>query len=383
MNRDVLAAIAVDPSQPFVIDTIHLDDPRPDEVVIQLAATGLCHTDLSAKSGKTPFPLPAVLGHEGAGTVVHTGADVTTLSVGDTVVVSFASCGACTMCRDGHPANCREWAARNLQRGTRPDGSTTATWRGQALNANYFGQSSFAEFVLTRASGVVKVPSDLPLALLTSLGCGVQTGVGTVLNVLRPAPEDTLVVYGAGAVGLAAIMGAAIAGVSQIVAVDRVASRLDVALACGATDVVLAGHDGPTPLELTGGVGFDHAVEATGHPRVLEEAIASLAPGGSCAIVGAPAVGTEIAVDVKFLMRGRRLLGVTQGDSDPQIMIPRLVQLYRDGLLPLELITTFYPFSDIDAAVADAVSGASIKAVLTFAAEDSAASTVDGSARAS
>lgn len=366
MTHEAIAAIATDPDGPFILDTIALESPRADEVLVRIVASGLCHTDLSSKSGKTPFPLPAVFGHESAGIVAEIGADVISVAPGDRVVVSFSSCGRCRMCRRGHPSNCIEWGARNLQSGTRPDGSATAHWQGKPVNANYFGQSSFAEFALARESNVVKVASDAPLSLLASLGCGIQTGVGTVLNVLDPEPDDSLIVFGAGAVGLAAVMGAAIAGVRTIVVVDRVAGRLDIARACGATDVVLAGTEDSEALDLSGGAGFDHVVEATGHPLVLEAAIAVLATAGTCAIVGAPAVGTRIAVDVKFLMRGRRLVGVTQGDSDPKLMIPRLVEYHRRGLLPLEQITTFYPFAQINEAAADAVSGKTIKPVLVF-----------------
>ena len=364
MSHEAVAALATDHDGPFVLETIVLEPPRADEVVVRLVACGLCHTDLSSKEGRTPFPLPAVFGHEGAGVVVEVGADVVSVRPGDRVLLSFASCGACRMCVNGHPSNCVEWGPRNLQRGTRPDRSTTAHWNGEPLNANYFGQSSFAEVALAHERSVVKVPDDLPLPVLASLGCGIQTGVGTVLNVLRPMPDQSLIVFGAGAVGLAAVMGAAIAGVENIVAVDRVASRLDVARQCGATKALLP--DSPELADVADGPGYDFAVEATGSPAVLAQAFSLLAPGGACAVVGAPAAGSQFTFDIKFLMRGRKLVGVTQGDSDPRTTIPKLIEYYRAGALPLELITTFYPFAGINDAVEDALSGKSIKPVLRF-----------------
>src|SRR5712691_10129159 len=200
------AAVVHEHHSELQLAEIAIEDPRPDEVLVRVVASGVCHSDISARDGVTPFPLPGVLGHEGAGVVEAVGRDVTDLVVGDPVVMSFASCGDCLQCRQGHPVYCDTWAPLNLLGGTRADGSATIALNGTPLHGHFFGQSSFSTLVLSRARNVVKVPEDAPLELLGPLACGMQTGAQAVVNVLRPAAHHTLVVFGAGAVGLSAVM---------------------------------------------------------------------------------------------------------------------------------------------------------------------------------
>jgi aryl-alcohol dehydrogenase len=236
------------------------------------------------------------------------------------------------------------------------------------VNAGFFGQSSFSRLALVNERCLVTVAPDAPLAVLAPLGCAVQTGVGTVLNVLRPGPGSTLVIFGAGAVGLSAVMGTALLDVERLVVVDRVPSRLRLAEELGATHTIDAGsQDVEAELrELTAGRGADYCVEATGNTTVLEQAISLLAPAGTCAVVGAPRTGATISVDVKFLMRSRQLVGVTEGNSDPSLFVPQLIELHTQGKLPIEKLIEYYPFEDIERAAKDATSGQTIKPVLLF-----------------
>jgi aryl-alcohol dehydrogenase len=363
----ITAAVIEQASGPFELLEVKLDSPRPDEVVVRLAAVGMCHSDLSARSSATPFPLPAVLGHEGAGVVEQVGSQVVDLEPGDHVVLSFDSCGRCAACVAGRPVYCRHWIALNLLGGSRLDGSATLSRDGGHIHGHFFGQSSFATYALASARSAIKVRDDLPLASLAPLGCGVQTGVGTVLNVVKPAPGSTLVVYGAGGVGLAAVMAANLTPVGQLIAVDVHDSRLKLASELGATHTVNAAHDDPVAavLDLTGGDGAQYAIETSGRLPVLDQAIRSLTAAGSCVVVGAPPLGSTIPVDVPNLLgRGIKLIGTNQGDSNPAQFIPRLVDLYARGALPIDALIREYPFTSINDAAADAAAGTAIKPVL-------------------
>jgi aryl-alcohol dehydrogenase len=365
MTIHTTAAVVHEARAPFTLENVELDEPRPDEVRVRMVASGLCHTDLSARAGAFPFPLPGVLGHEGAGVVEHVGADVRDVAPGDHVLASFCSCGACPQCRAGHPAYCAQFHQLNLFGGTRADGSHTISRDGQPIHGHFFGQSSFARHALILERSLVKVAPDAPLTVLAPLGCGIQTGAGAVLNVLRPDPGTSLAVFGTGAVGCAAIMAAALSGVARIVAVDLVSTRLDLARRLGATDLVDASAgDALDALRDLGGM--DYAIEATGSPAALAQAILSLSPLGTCAILSTYPRGTTIPLDVNHMIDGRRVMGVSEGDSDPRRFIPALVKLYEQGRLPIDALIRNYPFDQIERAAADAQAGVAIKPVLTF-----------------
>lgn len=366
------AAVVWEQGGPFSLDEVELAAPRPDEVRVRLVATGMCHTDLSVVAGITPFPLPGVLGHEGVGVVVGVGDRVTRARPGDRVLLTFTSCGRCFACRDGHPAYCDSHLPLNLLGGRRADGSATVRRGDTELNAHFFGQSSFAREVLADERGVVVLPADLPdeaLPALAPLGCGIQTGAGAVLTVLRPRAGSSLVVTGAGAVGLAAVMAARMTPASRVVVVDRVPARLEVARELGATQVIDAGACGSLTeavLAATDGRGADHVVETTGVVPVLDAVVDALAVGGCCAVVGAPRTGSRGGFDVPKLLPGRAIRGVTLGDAEPETFLPFLVEAWRRGALPLERIERRYPFERINEAARDAAEGRTIKPVLVF-----------------
>jgi aryl-alcohol dehydrogenase len=358
--------------EPFTLQEIELDAPAPGEILVKMAAAGICHTDLTISAGLIPFPLPGVLGHEGTGTVQQVGPGVTKVAPGDRVVLTFTSCGQCPSCRVGHPAYCFTWIPQNLIGGHRADGTSPVSRAGQALGGRFFGQSSFSELAIVDQRSAVRIDEDIPFELLAPLGCSIQTGAGAVWNTLRPEPGATLAVIGTGAVGLAAIMAAALTPVSEIIAVGRQQAQLELAAKLGATRTVDAtGTDVPAALrEITGGAGVDCVVEAVGNPDVLRGGIDALAPRGAVAVVGAPPYGVEVSLDVHRLLPGRRILGVCEGDSDPDRLIPLLARLIRAGRLPVQPLVREYPFDDIQQAVQDFRSGQNIKTVLTFGRSD-------------
>ncbi|MET7700879.1 NAD(P)-dependent alcohol dehydrogenase [Streptomyces sp. NPDC005485] len=368
MSLTTRAAVVESGGAPFTLTDVQLDAPGPHEALVRMVATGLCHTDLGVASGGLPFPLPGVLGHEGAGVVEAVGSAVTGVQAGDHVVLSFTSCGSCRNCRDGHPAYCAAWLPLNLIGGRRADGTSTISRDGQPLGGHFFGQSSFAERALVDERSLVKVDRDVPLETLAPLGCGVQTGVGAVWNVLAPRVGDTVVVLGAGAVGLSAVMAAALSPATTIIAVDRVGERLALAKELGATHTVNAaqGDLAETLAVLTDGQGADGVVETTGNVAVLRQGADALGARGTLVVVGAPPFGTEVALDVNGLLPGKRIVGLTLGDSETQTLIPALVKLVKEGRLPLHRLIGTYPFADIDQAVRDMSAGKTIKPVLTF-----------------
>ena len=362
-----LAAIVEQSGAPFTFSEIDLEDIKPDEVLVRVMAAGLCHTDLSTQAGYTGHPFPAVLGHEAAGIVEAVGSDVRRVEVGDRVALTFTSCGACDHCRSGHPAYCVTWVPRNLLNGgIREDGSSTMSRRGESVTGRFFGQSSFARHAIVDERSVVPIDDDIPFEIAAPLGCGVQTGAGSILNVLQPKAGSTIAVFGTGAVGLSAVMAAALLPVSQVIAVDTVASRLELARELGATDTInaLTEDVGARLRELTNGAGVDNAVDTTANSGVTRTITDNLATFGTVAVVGAPPLGTELTIDISAFLIGRKIVGVTEGDSDPQSFIPVLAQLYRQGRFPVDRIVKTYSFEDINEAATDAAAGRSIKPVL-------------------
>lgn len=361
---EITAAVLRAPGAAFDIETLTLDDPRPGEVVVEIAGTGVCHTDLAFKAGVWPFPLPAVLGHEGAGRVFAVGKGVTSVRIGDHVVMSNASCAACAACLSGMPAECPQAASLNMS-GCRPDGSNALHDRSGDVHGNFVGQSSFATHAISQDRFVVKVPDDVPLHLIGSFGCGVQTGAGAVLNVLQPRPGSTVVIVGLGAVGLAAVAAAATSGCARVIAADINSGRFDAAKAFGATDVVDASQGSlPELVRELVPTGTDGAVEASGSPAALRAAFASTHGSGTTVLVGAAPPGTEYTLEATSILSGRALVGATMGRSNPRVFIPQLVDMFRRGLLPMDAIVRTYPLAEIERALADATGGDVIKPVV-------------------
>ena len=361
----VRAAVVSKPSGPFEITELTLGDPRPSEVLVRVVATGICQIDMSMSDQHTPVPLPAVLGHEGAGVVERVGAGVCGLALGDQVVLSYPSCGTCPACRTGYNPYCTHGVALCFG-GARLDGSTAlARLNNASVHGHFFAQSSFATHALADSSNVVKVDDSVPLERLGPLGCGFRAGAGAVLNAPGVRPGTSLAVFGAGAVGLAAVMAGVIAGADLIVAVDVNPDRLALARELGATGAVPADEYRLAERldELAPG-GFAHVVDTTAQPEVLALAVRVLASLGTTALVrGAPA-GAEASLDMTALLNGRTVRGVIQGDAVPQLFIPELIRHHRAGRFPFDRLIRFYDFADINQAVEDIQAGRTIKALL-------------------
>ena len=359
-------AVVREPGGPFRLEQVELSGPRPDEVLVEVAASGMCHTDLLVRDAR-PQSLPAVLGHEGAGVVREVGSEVHGLVPGDKVVLSFPSCGSCVRCRTGRSAYCDSIAALKF-RCARPDGSVaTRDGQGSPVGDHFFGQSSFGTLAVAYARSVVKLPDDVDLTIAGPLACGVQTGAGTVLDVLRVPPGSSIAVFGAGSVGLCAVMAARLCGATTIVAVNRRASRLALAAEFGATHLVSPLDADPVEAirEATGGRGVDFAFETTGVPAVLTQAVRSLDSLGTCAYVGTAAPGELGGIPMlEAMTKGLTVRGVLQGDSTPSRTIPRLWDLHRRGLLPYDRLITHYRLDEIDQAAADTETGDVVKPVV-------------------
>ncbi|WP_433463598.1 NAD(P)-dependent alcohol dehydrogenase [Spirillospora sp. CA-128828] len=363
----IRAAVVRDKGAPFAIEELSLAEPRPDEVLVRTVATGVCHTDLLTRDQILPPGPPAVLGHEGSGVVEAVGPAVTSVAVGDTVVLGPISCGGCRNCLRGHPMSCETFMPMNFG-GRRADGSTGCTdATGAEVNAHYFGQSSFGSHMLTHQRCVVKVPAGAPLELLGPLGCGLQTGAGAVLNSLNPPAGSSIAVFGAGGVGLAAVMAAALTGCSTIIVVDLQDSRLALARELGATHTVNAGAEDAVARiqEITGG-GADFSLDAVGLPLTARQAVDAVNIGGTAGIVGAAGFGSEIPIDLATLLTSRTVKGIVEGDSVPQLFVPTLIELYLAGRFPFDRLVRTYAFDEINKAVEDAESGETIKPVLVF-----------------
>jgi aryl-alcohol dehydrogenase len=366
----ITAAVVAEKSAPFELRELELDTPRSDEVLVRIVATGICQTDLHVRDQDYPVPLPAVLGHEGAGVVDAVGASVSSVAPGDHVVLSYQACGHCRPCLQARYAYCDHAFEANFG-GARLDGSTGLRGNGAGpdVHGHFFGQSSFATYSLATERNVVKVPRDLPLELLGPLGCGFQTGAGAVINSLKVPAGASLAVFGSGAVGLAAIMAAKVAGAHPIVAVDINPGRLALARELGASHA-LDPRDGDLreALAAVAPGGLDFVLEITALPAMLKTAVDVLAPLGIAALIGGAPQGTEAPIDMGNLLFGRTVRGIVQGDSIPQLFIPQLIELYRAGDFPFDRLVRFYAFDEINQAVADTRSGATIKPILRVSA---------------
>ena len=361
----VQAAVLREENGAFQIEELQLAAPRELEVLVRIVATGMCHTDAAVRSRDIGTPLPVVVGHEGAGVVVAVGSAVRKVAPGDHVVLTFNSCGQCAACLSGELAKCELSFPLNL-RGARLDGSHALQCAHGEIHDQFFGQSAFATYALAQERNTVKVPHDVPLELLGPLGCGIMTGSGAVLNSLRVGPGQSLVVFGSGAVGLAAVMAARVAGATTIIAVDIVTSRLDLALELGATHVIDS-HDGDLVariMDITGN-GADFTLDTTGRADVMQMAVAGLRIGGTCGILGVSPPGTSLAIDTNlFIGMSRQLRGILAGDSVPDVFIPQLIALYRQGRFPFDRLIRFYTLADINQALADSEAGIAIKPVV-------------------
>ncbi|MDX8150399.1 NAD(P)-dependent alcohol dehydrogenase [Patulibacter brassicae] len=361
------AAVLREIDAPLSIEEIELTDLQDDEVLVEIKGAGICHTDATAIDGTVPLPLPTVLGHEGAGVVSAVGADVTNVAPGDHVVLSFGHCRECDICTGGRPAYCELFAPLNYF-GTRLDGTTTLQKGEEEIHGNWFQQSSFASHAIAKAANTVKVPDDVPIQLLGPLGCGIQTGAGTVLKVLRAREGDGIAIFGLGGVGLSALMAAKAVGCDPIVAVDTVASRLELATELGATHVFdpTATKDLVWDIMQVSAPGLNLSFDTVGTETVVRQCLEVLRSPGHAATVGFQGLENNIQIDQGHLMLGRTLSGVIEGDADPQEFIPEMVRMHQEGRFPFDRLIETFPFERINDAFAASHEGRVIKPVVVF-----------------
>jgi aryl-alcohol dehydrogenase len=361
---EIQAAVTHEKGQPFAVEPVRLAAPQPGEVLIKIVATGVCHTDAVVRDfGISPYPI--VLGHEGAGIVEQVGDNVTSLAPGDHVVLSFAHCGQCENCLTGRPTVCARFNELNF--GGQMEDGTHRLYQGETALSTFFGQSSFGTHVVAHERNAIKVDGDVDLSLLGPLGCGIQTGAGTVLNRIRPEFGTSIAIYGCGAVGLSAIMAARIANCRQIFAIDVHDNRLALAQELGATHTLNGRQvDVVKEIRAASGGGTHYAVETTGVPPVVRQSLHALRPLGEVAIVG---VTPEVTIDVQndLMAEGKSMIGVIEGDSVPRVFIPKLIEFFKAGQFPFDKLVKFYRFDQINEAFEDSAKGATIKPILKFA----------------
>lgn len=346
------------------LEPVELGEPGPGEVRVRIEAAGICHSDLMFHGpfGSQFAAKPIVLGHEGAGVVEAVGPGVMSLVVGDHVVLSGKSCGHCRSCQSGETIYC-EHMVELCWCGGRADGTSPLSQDGERVSGMFFGQSSFATHAIAAESTAVKVPQDAPLHLLGPLGCGLATGAGSVLRALEVRPGKSIAIFGTGAVGLAAVMAAKIAGAARIVAVDVNEARLAIARELGADDVVVSGPDTIAALRALEPRGFAFSFITAPPPEVFDAATACLAIQGTAGYVIFP--NKPWVPDMNFLMTGgRKLQGIIGGFGNPQTFIPLLVDYWRKGQFPFERLITEFRFDQIGEAWELYRAGTVIKPVL-------------------
>lgn len=360
------AAVAYSGEPGFKYETIQIEQPRADEILIRVLGVGLCHTDLVFSSGASPYPFPAVFGHEGAGIVEAVGENISKVKPGDHVLVTFRSCGRCDRCTSGDPAYCRTMPMLNYT-GRRTDGTTPLSNALGPVASNFFGQSTFAAHALTYERNVVKVDPDLPVEIMGPLGCGIQTGAGAVMRSLAAQEGSAILITGGGSVGLSAVMGAHIQKCATIILVEPMASRRQLALELGATHCIDPASTSDLPASIREIVphGVDNALDTTGVPAVQSAALASLGSNATLGLVGISAPGTPLPGDVNTVMTfGQSIKGIIEGDSDPDEFIPELIEHFKAGRLPFDKLVKTFRLDQINEAIADQHAGNCVKAVL-------------------
>jgi aryl-alcohol dehydrogenase len=351
------------PGQGLEIEDIEIEAPRPDEVIVKLVSAGICKTDEHAFSQVSP---PAVLGHEGAGVVEQVGEAVTKVQPGDSVVMTFATCGVCPRCRRGQVAYCDRFIELNFT-GRRPDGSSALSAHGEVVGGHFLGQSSFATHALAHERSLVRVDGTSDLRSLGPFGCGFQTGAGAVINALHPPAGSSIAVFGAGAVGMAAISASSLVGCDPIVAIDISATRLETAWRFGATAVIDAtSSEVAAQLASLAPGGLDYALDTTGVAGVLRQAVDALNTRGTCGMIGA-GPSDELVLDWRTVLNGRTITGIIGGSSIPEVFIPKLLSLYRSGKFRADELIEYFPFEAINTALEAGARGSVVKPVLTFA----------------
>jgi len=355
------AAVFYSSSKPIAIEQVDVRDPGPGEVRIKIMAAGLCHSDLSVIDGTIPYPVPVVLGHEGAGVIDAVGVGVRSVKEGDTVIVSTLShCGRCAKCDAGHPTECKNAPS--------PKDAKPFTIKG--VPAFQFANASvFAEYTVVREQGAIIIDPRVPFDRAALIGCGVMTGFGAVVNRAKVETGSTMVVFGVGGIGLNCVQGGVLSGASKIIAVDVMPQKLEWAQRFGATHIIDGSKTDPVAAvkDLTGG-GADYSFECVGNVAVIKQALEAIGPGGSMTIVGVPKVGTSYDFVVHALYQNKSILGCRYGAARPQRDFPMLADLYLSGRLKIdELITRHYALDDFDHALDDLRAGQLARGVFSMA----------------
>ncbi len=363
------AAVLQAPKRPLEIVDIDLEGPHSGEVLVEIGATGVCHSDISVYDETLPNPFPVVLGHEGAGTVVEVGDGVTNVRPGDRVVLAWLTqCGMCFYCTHGQPALC-EVAGSAMARGTLLDGTTRFRWKGEPVY-HMAGLGTFSRRCVVSARAAVKVPETLDIAAAALIGCGVLTGFGAAVNTADIEPGDTVAVIGCGGVGLNAVQGARISGASQIVAVDMHSERLKLAEEFGATHTIQAGDEVIGKVRgITAGRGADVTLEVAGRQETIRDAIRMTRRGGQTILVGAG--GSSVTVNVPaftgVVMTEKTIRGSLYGSANTLRDVDLVCRLYEAGQLKLdELVSTRFKFEEVNDAVAYCASESGARAVMLF-----------------
>ncbi|MFM6852493.1 MAG: NAD(P)-dependent alcohol dehydrogenase [Sphingopyxis sp.] len=363
-----IAAIVRAVGGPFTLEEVDIAEPRATEVRVRMVGVGMCHTDLVARDG-FPVPMPIILGHEGSGVVESIGPDVTRLAVGDHVVLSFNSCGQCPTCADDLPAYCHNFLGENFAGVRLADGSSPISQGGAVVHGNFFGQSSFGTYAIAQERNAVKVPQDLPLHLLGPLGCGVQTGAGAAVLSLGIRAGQSLAIFGGGAVGLSALLGARAVGAGTVIVVEPNAARRALAAELGATHTIdpTAGADTLAQIKTLSDGGVNHALDTTGIPAVVAVAVETTVAHGTVGLVAVPPPDAMLPANMmSMLVRGTTIKYITEGDADPQYFIPQMIAWYKAGQFPFDRLIGTFPFEQINAAAAASEDGSVIKPVLLF-----------------
>lgn len=374
-NIECIAFVVEEEKAGFTLKNIFLDEVRENEYLIEMKYSGICHTDLVAQNHGSDLGVtfPIILGHEGAGYVREIGSKVKNndIHVGDFVLLSINYCGECKQCRNNVPACCHNGGMLHMGATHRADKSTPGRMKdGRSVKSQFFGQSSFAAMSVVDETCVIKFDGDpQKAAIFAACGCGFQTGAGTVLNVLKPERDDSIVVFGLGSVGLTALMAAKYLGVRQIIAVDIIEERLSLAKELGATELVDSTRTPDFVNEIIRITrhGADYCIDCTGATSVIQNMVNCLAKRGTAAVVGIPPAGQEITVDpLKILFQARRLVGCLEGESIPQQFVPELVKMQMTGKFPLEKLCNTYPYQNLQQALSDMRTGKVIKPVLVW-----------------
>jgi S-(hydroxymethyl)glutathione dehydrogenase/alcohol dehydrogenase len=354
------AAVLREVNKPLVVEEVAFEDPKPGQVLVKTAASGVCHSDLHFVEGLWPVPLPAILGHEAAGVVEKVGPDVTYVQEGDHVILLFVPfCGACKFCATGQPYLCGEGRKR---------GGTSLKIGDQSIQP-FLSMSSFAEYMVVPETGLVKIRKDVPMNVAALVGCGVMTGVGAAINTAKVEPGAACVVIGTGGVGLNVIQGAALAGAERIIAVDINTNKLEMAREFGATHVIDASKEDPVlkVVEMTGGIGADYAFEVIGIPSAIQQAFAMIRRGGTAVVVGMAPLGSEVTLPAPGFLMEKNILGCTYGSTRARYDMPRILDLYMAGKLKLdELVSRTYPIEGINDAFAAMKNGEVARSVISF-----------------